>query len=533
MKDSGIGLTEEQITKLFKSFSQADTSTTRKYGGTGLGLSICKKLVEMMDGEIGVESDYGKGSCFYFNAEFGLTRTEERITDLIPHELKSKKILLIYNNSTEGSVLSSYLKEFSFNSISVPNKKDIKTTLENNIYDLIITNQKITDIKELTDRPVITMNESLRPITPLNLLEEILHNFGVETSIRKSVKSQDSNRPEAFDLIRGAELLLIEDNEINQQVAKELLENEGFVVKIANNGQESVEILTDSDFDLVLMDLQMPVMDGYEATDIIRNRLKKVELPIIAMTADAMSGVENRVLEAGMNDYVTKPINTVQLWSTLVKYISHKKRAYTRSNDKIHNDEILPFIEGCNLEEGLQRVGGNHLLFKKLMDQFLTDYSNLDIDSFTGKSDESIRLAHTIKGVAGNLGFETIHNSAEILEKIIKEDEEIGTSLNKLLTEIERVITAVNKSLYLDSPTAENIGTGTISLSELLDKLHEIEELLTKRKPKPAKEIISNLKNLSLTIEISTQLETVEKLLNSYKMKEAKERVTEIIEHLA
>lgn len=267
MKDSGIGLTEEQITKLFKSFSQADTSTTRKYGGTGLGLSICKKLVEMMDGEIGVESDYGKGSCFYFNAEFGLTRTEERITDLIPHELKSKKILLIYNNSTEGSVLSSYLKEFSFNSISVPNKKDIKTTLENNIYDLIITNQKITDIKELTDRPVITMNESLRPITPLNLLEEILHNFGVETSIRKSVKSQDSNRPEAFDLIRGAELLLIEDNEINQQVAKELLENEGFVVKIANNGQESVEILTDSDFDLVLMDLQMPVMDGYEVTD--------------------------------------------------------------------------------------------------------------------------------------------------------------------------------------------------------------------------------------------------------------------------
>ena len=351
VQDSGIGLTEEQRGKLFQAFSQADTSTTRKYGGTGLGLTISKKLSEMMDGKIWVESEPGVGSSFIFTAVFGR------------HSEKREAL-----SATKGDVQG----------------------LEN---------------------------------------------------------------------IRGARILLAEDNEINQQVAREILEQAALVVEIANNGLEAVEMAQKNQYDVILMDIQMPEMNGFEATQEIRNlkletrdtegktsniQLPASSLPIIAMTAHAMAGDREKSIEGGMNDHVVKPIDPDQLFSALVKWIEPGERevpeAFEAKVKEKSEGQILPAkLPGISIKSGLEKVGGNKKLYGKLLRQFLENNKDTTneikrvLDE--GDTETATRLAHTVKGVSGNLGAEELFPVAGELEKAIKQGE--TDSLDSLLDSFE------------------------------------------------------------------------------------------------
>ncbi|ETR70486.1 MAG: two-component system sensor protein [Candidatus Magnetoglobus multicellularis str. Araruama] len=375
IQDTGIGMTESQQKRLFQPFHQADTSTTRQFGGTGLGLSICKQLVEMMSGEIRLESEPGKGSHFFFTARF------ERQPDMtpgkkqLPETLLPLKVLIVDDNETCRIVLKDYLEDLTFTVTSVDSGKKaiaaLKSAIENNEkpFDLVIIDWKMPDMdgietskrirrqidKDKTPKIIMVtgfgredvMKQAdelgldgflLKPTTQSLLFDSTMMAFG--QNFRSEYQKRMQNAPltiEGIDSIRGANILLVEDNLINQQIATEWLTDEGFFVSHAVNGQEAIDCvqkrIRDNYFDIILMDLQMPIMGGLDSTIAIRKWEQEngfPQIPIIAMTADAMSKTKNKVLDGGMHDFITKPIDPELLFKKLVQYISAKKRELPR-----------------------------------------------------------------------------------------------------------------------------------------------------------------------------------------------------------
>ena len=304
VSDTGIGLTAEQAGKLFQSFSQADTSTTRKYGGTGLGLAISKKLVNMMEGEIWVESEYGQGTSFIFTANFGLGKEKAKKRFVISTELRGLKTLVVDDNITSREILKDILESFSFDVALAASGEEGITEVENAAgekpFELVVMDWKMPGIDgieasvriknhpTLSKVPAIILVTAygreeimqkaedsgldgflIKPVNASLLFDAIMQAFGEEIP-ETSRLTRRQKEGDALQEIRGARILLVEDNEINQQVAGEILEGAGLIVTIANNGQEAVDAVKESDYDAVLMDVQMPVMDGYTATRKIR-----------------------------------------------------------------------------------------------------------------------------------------------------------------------------------------------------------------------------------------------------------------------
>ncbi len=473
VRDTGIGLTQEQQGKLFQSFQQADTSTTRKFGGTGLGLTISKKFAEMMGGEIGVDSESDIGSTFYFTARFG--RHEKIIAkhQVIPESLKEINVLVVDDNDTFCLVMRGYLEDFGFSVGVINSGNKAIQVIENGIqnkqkpFDLIImdwqmpgldgieTSKQIKAMPTLNQIPKIILATGygredvmkkaddldldgflIKPINQSILFDAVLDVFGHESSHGAIRDRTASIIPEGFDAVRGAHILLVEDNEINQQVATELLEGEGFFVSIANNGQKALdrinESVDDKMFDVILMDLQMPVMDGYTATKKIRQDNGPRDLPIIAMTADAMSGVQERAVSVGMNDYVTKPIDPATLFKSLVKWIKPGKRTlpdgFKRGLEANAKDqETLPDLPGIDVENGIKRLGGSITKYKKILIRFVDNQENVtqELQSAVdaGHKEEAVRFAHTLKGLSGTIGANQLHQQAATLEDHLKKDE--------------------------------------------------------------------------------------------------------------
>ena len=427
VSDSGIGMTPEQQGKLFQAFSQADSSTTRKYGGTGLGLTISKRLVEMMGGEIWVESEAGVGSEFIFTAVFGISKKEDHEQPALTPDMTGKRILVVDDNTTAREIFQDLLKPMSFEVALAESGEEAILKLEeaskDNPFDLVLmdwqmpgmdgvdTSRKIRNSKSVIQNVKIIMataydleemaqqTEGLeingflqKPVNPSSLFDAIMEAFGkgIPGGARRR-KREDA--VEGLDQIQGARILLAEDNEINQQVAQEILEGSGFVVEIAENGQEAVDMVLKGaeellPYDVVLMDINMPVMDGLEATRRIRNLATEVSrIPIIAMTASAMTQDIELTQETGMNDHVAKPIDVKQLFSTLVKWIEPGDRGFTPKTDTAETHEKTPVppkdqlpetIEGIDLKDGLMRVGGNEKLYRSLLMKLRDDYAGTD-----------------------------------------------------------------------------------------------------------------------------------------------------------
>jgi two-component system, sensor histidine kinase and response regulator len=564
VSDSGIGLTEEQQGKLFKSFSQADSSTTRKYGGTGLGLAISKKLSELMGGEIGVESVYEQGSTFFFSANMGIAET--RIVPLPPDDLKNINVLVVDDNETAGEVLLSYLEDFSFHGRYVTSGElalreliQAKAT-EQKVYDLVLmdyqmpglngfeTSRKIRNELDNVEQPKIIMVTAygreeilhqseeigldgflIKPVSPSMLFDSIMQVFGkVEMTVRTGEVHKEE-KPMGFEKIRGARILLAEDNEINQQVALETLVHEGFKVEIVNNGKEALDSFREG-YDCILMDLQMPEMDGFEATRRIRMEIQ--DLPIIAMTADAMVGVRERVLEAGMNDYVTKPFDPMELWNALVKWIIPADRELPEDfqlgicSDEVENEDDIPCIPGIDLQEGLSRVRGNHKLYRNLLLKFSLEYHDADLKilNYLQSNDRitSERFVHTVKGTAGNLGAKELQESAAVLEAVLKESTILvnHSALEDFLAKLMAIVKSIEESGLKESES-ESSSDKKISPKKLLSYLEPMKEHLKKRQPKKCISILEELEDYSIPDDMRMPLDELSQSIKKYQLKTA------------
>ena len=350
IKDAGIGIKAEHIPKLFQIFSQADASTTRKFGGTGLGLSICRQLVKMMGGKIWVESQFGEGSCFYFMIKFARQARADEQQLLFPPEIRGLRVLLVINAGEACVVMDKLLQSFDFkveivNSLSQGlTLLDQKLVFNLMIIDVHLYNQAGTSEPEISKFmfPKIVMyifgQENVpkpdpyetvfltKPILPSSLFNAIMDVFGKD-DLKHNLNENLTTEVSIYKKrLWGSHILVAEDNLTNQAIARAVLETAGINVTIVPNGEKAVQAVQVEQFDLVLMDIQMPVMDGYTATRQIRLNPDQKNLPIIAMTANAMKGDEKKCRSAGMNGYIPKPINQAHLFHTLSKFIKNTNK---------------------------------------------------------------------------------------------------------------------------------------------------------------------------------------------------------------
>ena len=475
VRDSGIGMTPAQAARLFQAFSQADTSTSRKYGGTGLGLSISKRLVEIMGGEIWVESTYGVGSTFFFTAWFGIGAAEPEQKRFVP-DLSGIRALVVDDNPLACEILSEGLTAFELKVDSASSGeqaiRELSSADTHDPYQVVLVDwqmpggmdglevsriikhggrlkhiPKVVMVTGFGREEIRTQAEEmglegflLKPVSPSALYDTMVDLFGgSENKVDRARPIGEAGHSQAA---MGIRVLLVEDNEVNQQVATELLESAGATVRIANHGGEAVKILTEGDqpplFDVVFMDLQMPEMDGFTATKLIRARPLLHGLPIVAMTAHALVEERQNCLDAGMSDHVTKPIDPDALLATLLRWAEPRPVTATGAGARpvAAVDEImLPQIEGVDLEGGLRRVVGNKRLYRDLLVQFAAKQADapLEIAAAIESGDWKLaeRIAHTVKGVAGNLGLPQVTTVAERVEKAIRHGGAVEAALFK------------------------------------------------------------------------------------------------------
>ncbi|MBL6945612.1 MAG: response regulator [Rhodospirillales bacterium] len=486
VRDTGIGMTNEQRDRLFQAFSQADTSTTRKFGGTGLGLIISKRLVEMMQGEIGVESESGKGSTFWFTARFGRAEEKEVLKRReLDTELHGLKVLVVDDNPTSRVILSRYLYAFDYEVAEAGSGEEaigiLETAPENAPFDLVLMDWKMPKMNgleatrqikaddKLSKIPAVMMvtaydREQLeeeaagvsldgvlvKPVSQSTLLDGILMAFGQESALRDRRKSL-----RLPDHCEGARILLVEDNEINQQVAMEILEKTGCEVTLAVDGRKGVEAVQERPdyFDGVLMDIQMPVLDGYGATREIQADGRFAELPIIAMTANAFASDREMALDCGMKDHVAKPIEVKDLFEIMGRWITvpeeRRGSAVNTETAAESADIAIPDLPGVDTRAGLKRLAGNTALYLNLLRSFTQQQAGVDktIREALASDDRETakRGAHTVKGIAATLGLTELTKVAGDLEAAIPQDDATATEacLSAFATKLDESVTAI------------------------------------------------------------------------------------------
>lgn len=493
VKDTGIGMTQKEIDKLFRPFTQADSSITRKFGGTGLGLTISKRFVEMMGGRIWVESTPGVGSNFIFVARFQKTKKQSNYNQSAIDDLRGLRVLAVDDSGNSLQILKGYLESFALDVAVASNGQDALSLVrraneEGNPFGLVIVDwkmpgmdgmelaRKLGEITYSSFRPKVlliftsSLDEMLlkldsqavdgvlaKPLQQSKLLDAVSKVSGrsVLSSGKYKIISAQLN-PELISQIRGARMLLVEDNEINRQVAQELLEGFGLDVTIAENGEEAIALLNEAQFDGVLMDMQMPVMDGVTATREIRKNPNFSKLPIIALTANVMVSEQNEFLDAGITDHIGKPIDPDRLVATLAKWV--RPTWSTRStpiNQALQSSapEKFPDLPGINVAESVRRIGGSVTLYLSLLDKFRVNQRNFAASFREALSaDDRVtaeRLAHTLRGIAGTLGAETLQDLAGLLESSIKKGEsgQVDSLLARVDKELAKFITSIDQAL--------------------------------------------------------------------------------------
>jgi PAS domain S-box-containing protein len=490
VEDTGIGMTPEQSARLFQAFTQADGSTTRKYGGTGLGLSITRRLVEMMGGTVWVDSRLGEGSTFCFTAWFGRAEGLARPRSL-PAALAGLRVLVADDNAAAREILGEALRHLDL-------RPDLAATCEEALallqaaqpssdpyrvlfldwqmpgMDGVAALVRLQDMLPAAQWPQVVMvtaydQEELRQQTAaLGVAGILIKPVSASTlfDVLVGLVDQGNEAPVGHLLpplvapqtrLDGLRVLLVEDSEINQQIAAELLQSMGVVVSTVDNGLRAVELLErspDGSFDVVLMDLQMPEMDGYDATRRLRGQQRFARLPILAMTAHAMAEERQHCLAVGMNDHLAKPIDPNVLAAALERWAPLAVRLHSSAPAAGDTPAGLPPIAGLDMPQGLARMAGNGALYSRLLLQFAERYreqGNCLADLLAaGNRKDAERLAHSLKGVAGNLGAETLQQAATVLEGALRREadaEALSTALASLQNALNEVVQSIGATL--------------------------------------------------------------------------------------
>ncbi|MDR3417927.1 MAG: response regulator [Nevskia sp.] len=498
VRDSGIGLGADQIARLFRPFEQADASTTRRYGGTGLGLTIAKRLSEMMGGSIGVESMPGAGSTFWFTARLGVSAVE---TDAPAPGIDGLRVLVVDDNPVARQILVSLAGSLRLQTAAVASGEEAVAALESaeSPYDVVLTDWRMPGMSGAELLRTVKHDLKLRR-QPLVILvtaygsEDVSHDLGTLASdglltkpvgasvllntIQHALGRQGEALPPprartvaAVEMPRfeGARILLVEDNEVNREVAQEILQQTGASITLAGNGREAVDAVAPGRFDLVLMDMQMPVMDGEEATRILRGNPALRDLPIIAITANAMAGDRERFLAAGVNDHVSKPINVADLFATLKRWMRPAAGAGPAAGGDAPAGAVagLPAVPGIDLAQGLERVNGNAALYLRVLKKFRDSQAGAMARIRTalerGDRDTATREAHSVAGAAGTVGATSLYEAAREVEAACRAGkpsaqiglDAMGHALEAVLAALDRAFDGAEGASPRTAPAAD------------------------------------------------------------------------------
>lgn len=597
VEDSGIGMSEEQQQKLFQSFSQADTSTTRKYGGTGLGLAISKKLAELMQGDIWLESTLNVGSTFHLSVELGV----QNGVCLSPIDLQSLhlpkqlNVLVVDDNSTARYIISEMLETMNIeHQLADSGTKGVELVLSmiaKKPFDLVLMDWKMPGLNGIDASKIIqqklgdkapkiilvtafgrehahhlinTVELSAfltKPVSQSTLLDSILESTGTSNKSMSRQAKNDSDLLQIKQRLHGLKILLVEDNEINQELALELLSSAKIEVTVAGDGQQALDCLDQQTFDLVLMDCQMPVMDGYQATKIIRQQEQYQQLPILAMTANAMVGDKEKVLAAGMNDHIAKPINVKLMFETIIKWLDDDlltnlavrnstievavapmdernvlvaltEPLEQASVEQLPEQNVLKTLPGISYLKAMQVMEGNEDLFKRILVKFADSQqdflSQYEAARLGEDSSAPERIAHSLKGVAGSIGAQKLQSLAGELEHSCatepdREHKEQAWDVEQALQEVLTGLRGhkLNEQLSAGASAIESVPISIQTLKKLGELLDESDA--------GAVDLIKGMLGQELDVNIQARVNDMQISIEAYEFQQAISTLNELI----
>jgi signal transduction histidine kinase/DNA-binding response OmpR family regulator/HPt (histidine-containing phosphotransfer) domain-containing protein len=571
VQDTGIGLTKEQMGRLFRAFEQADASTTRQHGGTGLGLAISKRLAQLMGGDVGVDSEEGKGSTFWFTARLGNGAATRRQT--VPPDLRGRRVLIVDDNPQARAVLSSMLISLTFEADEAPSGLEgiemVRLAAEaKKPYEIVFldwqmpgldgfeTGKQIRALPNLHVRPHLVMvtaygreevlkqaeessfaNVLIKPVTASMLFDSAVEVLGATSSENYEVAAAPAVE---LGQICGARVLLVEDNELNREVALGLLEDAHLAIDTAENGQIAVQMVAAHNYDLVLMDMQMPVMDGLAASRAIRLKPQFRSLPIIAMTANVMESDRDKCIEAGMNDHVAKPIDPQALFVALLRWIKPRgDRATGAAAGAVAVTGSVPRpagppettaleIAGVDTESALRRTGGNPKRYQMLLRKFAESANVEEIRAAHASGDTATaeRAAHSLKGAAANLGATAVANAAADAETTIKAGQSVQPVLEALDAKLRAVVQAIRSVL----PAEQVAGSGpaaTADPASVVAPLRRLTKLLSNDDGEAADFIVDAQSDLAKVLT-GSEITSLRAFVENYDFNGALKCVSEI-----
>ncbi|MGV1098858.1 PAS domain S-box protein [Thiovibrio sp. JS02] len=571
VRDTGMGMTEAQVGNLFMPFSQADGSISRNYGGTGLGLAICKRLVELMGGKFEVRSCPGLGSTFSFTVE--LAAQSEASESLQFHT--NLRVLVVEDHPATREILRKALESFSFLVTDVDSgekgleefQKAVKSARP---FDLLLLDYRLPGIsgeevaRAVRERqpsggaPKILVLTSLgaakiveaclaagcdgvidKPVSRSGLFDAIIRLYG-KKGAAGAAGTALTPKDALAGRLAGARILVVEDNQINQQVAREILQRAGVLVDIANNGEEALEAILKNEYELVLMDIQMPGMDGLQVTRIIRaSGIRRLAaLPIVAMTAHAIKGDEALSLGAGMNDHITKPIDANVLFAALGKWLPRKTAAAVPSppqkGEPIRPEGLPAEIRGIDLELAMKRLGSAKLCTSVLR-QFVEHYegeADRIVEQMRNRRwDEAYRALHSLKGVVGTICAQELHGIVVALEKNCKEQQAptgllaaFTESHARLIEELQPLRVPTSDPVSPEPPPGLEVDSGRI-LEILLFMLPDVKE----HRPVKCAAHVAELKKIPWPADRQNEIKNLIAAVENYQFKQAGRLIEQVI----
>ncbi|MCF0224090.1 MAG: response regulator, partial [Fibrobacter sp.] len=570
VQDTGIGMSAEQLGRLFNAFTQADGSTTRKYGGTGLGLVISKSLVELMGGQMQVESTPGVGSRFFFTITLPVASSASRPKWKNVNDFKGKNVLLLDDCENLRGVLRRYLNMLQCvveEASSVDEALDLIQAHDEAAeapYDLFIVDYEIPilngfdfangltanmksvpkvlmhpihfDEHDLERASSLGFNSCVaKPIQMRTLLGTMQDAFGRELTYKKTAKKEKSKI-----YFKEAMVLLVEDNQMNQELAVSLLNSVGLTTMIANNGREALEMLKKDAFDLVLMDIQMPVMDGLTATRQIRAREDKYfkKVPILAMSARAFQKDTEECLQAGMNAHIVKPIDPSLLYEELARFLEVAAESPNKSNPEEDSDNVAPQdkefvaqfqkVRHFDAASGFYHANSSRNIYLKILQGFVRDYGgsqynlrklveNLDFD-------EAARVVHTVKGLSGTIGAVALQDLGGQLESCLSEkdcDRAVLDSFEEMLKNLVDDLGVVLENIATEQTEVIEKKVDPNAREKLKDAVEGLRDALDKCSSTHCKRILEDLECIAFEKEQESLIEKLKDQVEDYDFTEA------------